>query len=725
MAGTSRLLLLAVVFTSVHAYCPQDKIYSIGDRSDECRFRIYCIGNIRGISLPEKCRASTNYPVNVEVILTDAIERFDERIIDADFLISVTSLKASGKWPQTKLSFLHYMPQLQNLSLVGNNIGVLDSKPFYILNRLENLDLSRNRLSNLTDLFRFEPEEIEQLDKTNDIITKNKLTKLNLAFNLIKDIPGDVFEELISLVDLDLSFNHISKLDEQVLAHLTNLQILKLNNNKIVDLNGALNKLLNLKHLYVGHNKIQNISDESLDIIHHLETLDFSTNEVQILTSGLFSRHWEHLGGHSICKIILSGNNIFAVPNATTEEYSPRSTRSYSKNNIDVLTELDLSKNSITDIGYDAFSSLVRLRSLDLSCNKLIDFVVNANDLEYVRYLNLSTNYITHLYFDSFASMRNLYNLDLSHNRLEYIPDFTFINNFNLKHVNMTDNEFTILKNIHIKIFHPDGGILDLSNNGISRLTIPLGEGLRMRKLFLSSNNISEAMFINLLHQTELVHVDMSKNYIELLNSSSLCLPVTVSNLDLSFNHIRKIEPAAFHRIRHLEMLRLSHNELTTIDYGSFQGLIALRDLDLSFNKIAYLDSKVLSDLKSLQYLSIRSNKMYHMDYKGWIGHKNHLEVYVDGNNFTCNWLSTALSDYHNHFSQMRPTVLVEAVTQHSVEGIPCLQTEVGELISNPLMSNDDRMLSVNLQILGAIKEQTYFIKKYMAHAISERAAKY
>ncbi|XP_053614654.1 toll-like receptor 3 isoform X1 [Plodia interpunctella] len=711
MADISQIILLTLLVTSVYCNCPQ--IVSTGGRHDECRFRIHCIGSIRGVPLPTKCQASSNYPVNVELILTEATQRFDERIDDTEFLVTITTFRAQGIWPDTNLDILQYMPRLQNLSLIGNHIKHIRHNPFYNLNRLENLDLSHNKLSDVKDLLKFEA-------------LPNKLKKLNLAVNLIKQLSGDEFEELTTLVELDLSYNHISRLDDELLANLTSLEILKLNNNKIFDLNGALNNLWNLKHLFIGNNQIQNINDESLKIIYHLETFDVSTNQLQNLTSGVFSRHWEHFAGHSICKIKLSKNLIVAVPNATFEEFPTRTVRSFSKNSIDVLTELDLSQNSITDIKYNAFSSLVHMTALDLSCNKLTNFVVNANDLEYVKYLNLSANYLSQLYFESFTSMNNLYNLDLSYNQLDFIPEFSnFTDNLSLKYVNMTNNNITILKHIHIKIFHPDGGVLDLSNNSLSRLTIPLGEGLHLRKLCLSSNGISEAMFINLIHQNELVYLDMSKNYIELLNSSSLRLPVTVSYLDLSSNLIQEIEPAAFHRVGHLETLRLSHNNLSNIDYGVFQGLLALKYLDLSFNNILNLNSKVLSDLQSLQFLSVRSNGMLHMDYKGWLGHKYSLRVYVDGNHFSCEWLSTALSDYNNRYSRMRPCVLVEATTEHSVEGIPCVQKskEVEELRlnSNPVMTDQDRLLSVNLQILDAIKDQTYFIKKFMWRAQSER----
>lgn len=687
--------------TSVYAYCPADKMHNTG----ECSYRIHCHGNIRGVGLPEKCQGSTNYPVAVDLVLTDAIERFDDHV-DREFLKAVTDFRASGNWPTTTLSFLQYMPRLQSLYLVGNRIQKISSKPFYHLSRLEILDLSYNRITDISDLFRFETRT-------------NKMMKLILGYNAISEITSGALQDLTMLTELDLSHNRITMLDKTSFSNLTNLEVLKLNNNKIRDLNGALYKMLKLKHLYLRGNGIFNIDDESFKIINHLETFDISGNQLQNLSSDMFSRHWAHFDGHPVCKIVISDNHILSVPNATDEVFLARLTRSSRNNAVDVLTELDLSKNSISEIGYNAFRSVDRLTSLNLSCNKLTNFIVYANDLAYVRYLNLSYNFIQQLYFESFLAMSNLQNLDLSHNNLDYIPDHTFTNNYNLKYVNMTHNEFKILKNLHIKIFHPSGGVLDLSNNALSSLTIPIGEGLRMTMLFMNSNNISEPNYINLQHQAELEHLDMSDNQITCLNSSSFNLPANISYLDLSDNAIEEIEPGTFNRVVQLKTLRLARNNLTHIEYGAFKGLTVLLNLDLAENHLAYLNSKVLMDLKSLVTLSVRGNGMSVIDYRGWLNHKYDLNVYVDDNNFTCDWLSTALSDYDNQYSKMNLCVRSETTSGHSLEGIPCIQDgrdkgSPENLQVYPLLRDEDRLLVVNKKILEAIKNQTNYLKMFM-----------
>jgi Leucine-rich repeat (LRR) protein len=704
-SGLSILIILAMA-SMTFAHCPPEKRRSPGN----CTFQIYCRGSIRDVSLPTECQGSTNYPVSIDLFLSEAVERFDEHAADAEFLMSITSLRVSGVWKQTNLSMLEYMPRLRRLILIEDHIEEIIGTPFYQLSRLEILDLSYNNLTNIEELFQFES-------------FPNKMSKLSLAHNAINEIPGDAFGELSSLTELDLSHNLISDLTEEPFNNLTALETLKLNNNRIKDLNGAVNNLQNLKHMFLSGNQIQNINVESLKIIYDLETFDISLNQLKSVKPTVFSRHWQHFATNSVCKIILSQNQITSVPNATSKEMFDRYTRSprgRSFKNMDVTTELDLSKNQISIIEYDAFQPLIRLVSLDLSVNRITDFIVNPRDLVNVKYLNLNTNNIHNLYFDSFISMKNLQNLDLSNNHLENIPDRTFMNKYNLKHVNMTYNDIKMLQNLRIKMFHPEGGVLDLSNNNISRFNIPFGEGLRLTMLDLHSNNIYDISSIQLQYQNELEILDLSNNEIKELYETSLRLPFTLSTLYLNSNAISYIGPAAFLTVGHLKTLHLKHNNLTKIEYGTFQGLTVLMNLDLSFNHILYLDSIVMMDLKSLKVLSLRYNGLQSLEYKNWLGHKFELKVYLEGNNITCEWLGAALSDFNNGYSRMMPTVLVRSIVGESLEGIPCINEN--DMMKNGKLSRltayeamtDERLLVIARNILEAIKEQNHYMRRYV-----------
>ncbi|XP_039759250.1 insulin-like growth factor-binding protein complex acid labile subunit [Pararge aegeria] len=695
-------IILVLLFSSslVAAFCPLDKIHRVG----HCSYRIVCINTISDINLDSECQGSSNYNVQVDVILQNASDTFHVGA-DPELFTMITTLSIHGNWPRTELSFLDNMYRLRNLHIINNNIQQIFNSPFQNLVSVENIDLSYNRISNIEDLFQFETRPF-------------KMHSISLAHNSIVEIPGYAFEELSSLVELDLSYNYIRELREEPFSNLTNLQVLRLNNNKIKDLNGALHNLLNLRHLYLRSNEIQKFDMGTINTINHLETFDLSKNLIETIDPTLFPRHWKHLSNNSICRIMLSDNHIAHIPNASIEVFERF--RRNSNKPIYVFTKLDLSNNSITNIEYNAFS-LMQIISIDLSNNRLTDFIVNADDLIYVRYLNLSSNYLNRLYYESFSSMHNLQNFDLSHNYMEYFPDQSLSNTHSLKYVNITYNDILELHSLRIT-FHPEGGYLDLSNNGLSSLIIPENEAIGLKELALNSNNISDAYLIRLTDQHNLTRLDMSNNFIVELDESSLQLPEKLDYLDISFNDIYRIAPSAFIRLNNLQTLRLSHNQLKVIDHGVFRGLSILMNLDLSFNEIGQLDSKVFMDLKMLSLLSLRNNGLNILDNDGWLSRKQDLTLYLDDNNLSCTWLAKALTDFNRGYSRMHPSVLKPVLTGNSIQGIPCKQEVQNLEYPSAKYMTDERLLIINQNILEAVQEQTSLLRKFMWHSILQDA---
>ncbi|CAH0713109.1 unnamed protein product, partial [Brenthis ino] len=703
-------LVILLVISRVSCDCPLEQIHSIG----YCSYRIQCSETIKDVKLDKQCTGSPNYDVKIKVALRNANDNF-HTTADEEFLSKITTLTISANWPETSLLFLNTMYFLEHLFLTNCYIKKINGRPFGNLMYLETLDLSHNFLSDIEDLFQFDTHQ-------------HKMRKLSLAHNLIEEVPGGTFDELTSLVELDLSYNLITELSEEPFLNLTNLHILKLNNNNIKDINGAMNNLTNLRHLYLSHNQIFYIGMESLKTINHLQTFDISNNQIQNMKPIFFLRHWDHFRNHSICRIIISDNFISVIPNSTFylfEKTVNQTKRDIQQHPIEILTELDLSKNNISHIEYNAFQYIGQLVSLDLSNNKLLSFHVDSKDLMSVKYLNLSCNYLTSLRYESFALMHNLQNLDLSHNFMDYFPDQSLTNSNTIKYINMTHNEIAELHSLRI-IFHPDGGVLDLSNNGLSALSIPFNEAIGLRDLILSSNNITDAFLIKLTDQRDLTRLDMTHNFIQELDESSLQLPNTLSYLDLSNNHIQRIAPSAFHRVSHLKTLRLSHNQLKMIEYGVFRSLTALLNLDLSYNQIKELDSRVFMDLKLLSTLSLRYNGLAYIDHNIWLNHKYNLKVFLDGNDLSCPWLAKALNDYNNGYSKMNPTVLNASITGHSIDGIPCNQ-KTTEKMENYYYANyetDERLLITSQKILEAVQDQTHYLKKYIWRFILQEAKK-
>lgn len=689
-------LLVVAAFSFTTCYCPVNDIVNI----TTCSFRVHCYGAIHNITLPHNCRGSINIPITTELTLIQINDRFDENI-DSEFLNSVTSLTATGFWAKTNLTFLCYMTQLKKLVLTRNSIRVIEnSLPFYRLESLEYLDLSYNRLTEIDDLFVFQT-------------IPNNLTFLSLAHNSIKELPRDAFVDLTSLKELDLSYNYISDLSEELFNNLTMLETLNLENNTIINLKGALNNLDSLVHLFLRGNQLHYIEKKSESRIQQLKTFDISGNHLNRVSPMLLLRHWKNIDG--VCKISLSGNRITSLLNGT-EEIFLRYTKDLTENSINVRTKLDLSRNLISNIGYNAFVHVLRIVILDMSHNQLNDFVVNSTNMAQVRTLNLSNNRITFFIPLNFYNLHSLETLDISNNYLRSNSHFPFINTYNLVYVKMANNKFEhgLNQNIMMKS-HSENNVLDLSNTELSHFHWSSREPSHIRILILNSNKISEASFINLVHHLGLARLELRGNQIENLNATSLRLPMRLTSLDLSQNKIKDIGPSTFHYVNHLVFLNLASNQLQTIQYGAFEGLTVLSSLDLSNNMITNLDSNLFMDLKNLGILYLKSNGLVDLYYKGWLRHANPLKVYLEGNNLSCTWLGKALTDYNSGYSKMKP--IVDKISSGpSIEGIPCIppSTEL-EALTDPgntvSVMADERLLLINQKILEILKEQTYYLR--------------
>lgn len=691
-------LLIVVAFKFIACECPLEDIVQIGN----CSFRIHCYGELQNIS-PSNCRGSINGQKAIELTLTQTTDKFDKNI-DPEFLNSITSLTASGNWPKTNLTFLNHMTQLRKLVLTRNYIQTIDrSMPFYLLENLEYLDLSYNKFTDIDELFIFET-------------MPNNVTFISVAYNDITELSDGVFDDLTSLRELDLSHNRISELSAEVFNNLTMLETLNLNNNTITSLNGFLDNLDSLVHLFLRGNRLKSIDIRSVSRIQQLKTFDISGNHLYIITPTVLLRHWKSIDG--VCKIRLAENRVTTLLNGTKDTLW-RYTRDINKHNIKQKTELDLSRNLLTNVAYNAFLYVLRLVSLDLSYNQLREFVVNNTNMAQVRILNLSNNRIAYFIPHTFNNMRSLEILDISNNNFRHKSHYPlFAHTYNLIYLNMANNKLERLINLDVMMKGNYGNnVLDLSNTELSEFHLSDRESSSITVLILNSNKIFEAFFINLVSHKGLRRLEVNRNQIEKLNATSLRLPMNLISLSLSENKIKEIGPSTFLYVRHLKTLNLTNNQLETIQYGAFQGLTSLTNLDLSNNRIKYLDSKLLIDLKTLDVLYLKSNGLTNLDYKGWLGHTYLLKVYLEGNNYSCIWLGKAIADFNNGYSKMKPTV-ERMSSGPSIEGVPCIpqSTELEELNevskSVPVMV-DERLLVINQKILETLREQTFYLREF------------
>ena len=120
---------------------------------------------------------------------------------------------------------------------------------------------------------------------------------------------------------------------------------------------------------------------------------------------------------------------------------------------------MNLENNSISFIEAHSFFDLTKLETLILSLNKLSNFF-NAlifSTLSSLKYLNLSSNQIEFIQSHLFKDLFKFETLDLSLNRIRLIQSFGLNQLFNLRNVQLNENDddfFSIESNT--SMFHLD-----------------------------------------------------------------------------------------------------------------------------------------------------------------------------------------------------------------------------------------------------------------------------
>lgn len=245
---------------------------------------------------------------------------------------------------------------------------------------------------------------------------------LYLKHNLIRKIPNKTFDHLNILVALDLSFNRIIAINEDSFSGLQNLQSLNLNNNVKYHVNESLSlpnnvfkHLVNLTFLDLSYNHIDSIHQYTFNGLLNLQHLKLSNNWLEEIPNDTF------LYTPSLSMLDLFYNTLYSV---TKRMFT----------GLKNLHHLDLNGNFIDNIKNNAFQPLINLTVLNLEHNYLNS--VNKQmfaGLPKLRCLNLSLNHMNKTSNHTFEHLTDLRSLDLSNNKLQSLNERTFMGLKNLE----------------------------------------------------------------------------------------------------------------------------------------------------------------------------------------------------------------------------------------------------------------------------------------------------
>ncbi len=296
-------------------------------------------------------------------------------------------------------------------------------------------------------------EELMEVDEN--------IQSLDLSFRQIKILSE--IDKLTKLVDLDLSNNYLDEMPELNI----NITHLCLFNNQIKQLPREINKLINLRELYLSGN--QNIDISNMEIMPELTHLDLSDVK---LTSAIVQSKFKAFP--NLKCLDLSNNKLTQMPDTN-------------------VMRLILSGNQIKNDS----SQNINMLELYLECNEIKHY---NNTFINLSHLNLSNNLIKKI--SNINTLKNLTYLYLSKNQLQLLPDISELinlrilscNNNYIKYISAEINKLEKLNRI------------DLSNNPIKFLPL-----LRMEKINILNTEIiySHKLIINLIYDNLLFNKDI------------------------------------------------------------------------------------------------------------------------------------------------------------------------------------------------------------------------
>lgn len=296
---------------------------------------------------------------------------------------------------------------------------------------------------------------------------------------------------------------------------------------------------------------------------------------------------------------------------------------------------LDLTSNDLQELDDASFSSLVRLRDLDLDGNRITGVESALANLSFLRSLsisgnllevleernfhglavletlNVSVNRISRLDPGCFSTLTSLVDLDLSDNRMRSLEPGTFSNLAALKNLRLDRNLVEFVDAAAFRgLFRLEN--LSMSSNRLGGIDpdalVELGS---LRYLDVAGNRFESVPSVVFRPAgNTLRRISMAANPVPKIASRDFYRMPGVVQLDLSrMSELRIVDSEAFSQLERLEVLRLSDNpRLSYVHPGSIAGCPRLRELYLHSDDLTSVDLRFDELERSLQRLRIDGN---------------------------------------------------------------------------------------------------------------------
>ncbi|XP_071850457.1 uncharacterized protein [Apostichopus japonicus] len=396
------------------------------------------------------------------------------------------------------------------------------------------------------------------------------------------------------------------------------------------------------------------------------------------------------------------------------------------------VTQLDLSRNVLSEILPDLLQSTVNLTSFKINNN----FVRAIPDTLFLITYNLkevdfSGNRLMEIPIGLLSSANNIESIDFSENSISDIPYDLLVNRPNLQRFDISHNK---IGHLWSQMFNgtPKLNALDLSYNRISQ--IPPGMFSKtplLELLFFSGNNLTEIspdlfkLFSDnsitelpedMFASTPLVTtIDFGRNNLTKLSQNTFQTPRDLSKLLLSANKIRNLPNNLFQGLKKLETIELFKNDLTDLPCNMFTGLTNLGNLFLLENNIKVVCPSIFHDSVKLTEISMALNGIRRIprtafwttqQLKGLSLSQNNIEAIPEG-------LLAYLPDLqrvdlsHNEYDEIPADIFYNTT---KLTSISLMGTNLKDLPANLFATTFDiTSLKLSKNQLKAIGEETFF----------------
>lgn len=387
-----------------------------------------------------------------------------------------------------------------------------------------------------------------------------------------------------------------------------------------------------------------------------------------------------------------------------------------------VLQTLNLSRNEISELDSNVFSSVGNLKYLDLSFNKITKISSSTfSSLNKIETIILSGNLLTaarlawmrptlrNIYLNS-NLIRQLVGYMINNNEyqeihLEYnaLQDISLIGSVTVNTFNVSNN---LLGNLHgpIKV---NAVIVDIRNANISNCYISQS----IVEMNANNNSIADILIpISLDEEIDfnITHLYLSCNCLSSFsNISHFRKLVTV---DLSHNLIETVFMGVFKDMPNLNFLSLSHNKIIEIDFQRVTNPITVETFNIAYNQLEFF--KLNAEFANLKELNLEGNSLQEIDTKMKLMAPNLVKIGLNNNQFSCSYLTTSVMFLRlegiTFVFLENTTSLLESLNKYDddVLGIGCYNTQIKQnkdlVTIKPALSEDTIEEIVNTNFLNS-----------------------